>query len=836
MNLPITQIYGQLDKILAKQGQCVIIAPPGAGKSTLLPLHLLEQVKGMILLVEPRRIAARSVARRMAELLGEEVGKTVGYAMRMEHKQSKKTRILVVTEGVFSHRLLDNPTLDNVDVVLFDEFHERSLDGDFGLALALDVREALRPDLKLIVMSATLERLPKSGNRFLDKKRGKNEKSEPLTASIKIENTLDGARVAKLMGDAPTIQALGQQFEVDIRYQPPSPQDRLEQAMARVIVQTLAQENGNILAFLPGRQEIERTVTLLENSLPPHILIAPLYGALSVQAQDAAIRQPESGIRKVVLATSIAQTSLTIEGVRIVIDSGLARLPIYEPERGLTRLETVRASQADIEQRAGRAGRLEPGIAIRLWHEGQTRARPEFSPPEILSADLSALLLDCAAFGVHDPGMLAFLDLPPKANCALAQQLLIKLGALDIDGRLTPTGSIMRKLGLPLRYAHMVACVPCQKSAQLALLMSERGLGGNDIDIENRFQRFCRDKSAKAQKIRQLATKIITKIPAKNSMMEDSIAALLLYAWPDRVARARGQYGHFLLANGRAAQIDPAHKLAKARWLIVADVTGQARCGTIVAAIEIDEETVKERLKKQIETVTITEFDSKTATIRAIQKTKLGALDLSNSPLPPPSGERANQAWARAIRQHTTAILPWNKNSLGLRQRLQWLHGTLSDPWPDITEALLQEKIRDFLPGLADLKESDNFLESALLALIPYHLQRQIDTLAPKYFTAPTGTKIALDYGADTPIVRIKVQELFGLNHHPTIANGKVKLIFELLSPASRSLQITQNLTAFWRGSWNMVRAEMQGRYPKHVWPQDPTTASPIRYAKPRRA
>jgi len=801
MNWPIEQIYQQLDEALVQQGQCIIVAPPGAGKSTLLPLHLLQQIKeGLIILVEPRRVAARAVARRMASLLGEEVGHTIGYAMRLEHKQSHQTRILVVTEGVFSHRLLDDPELNGVAAVLFDEFHERSLDADFGLALALDVRTALRPDLQLIVMSATL----------------------------------DAARVAKLMGDAPLIEAQGRQFDVDIHYQPLVADEPLEQAMTRTILQTLAQMRGNILAFLPGQKEIEHTLFLLEKRLGSDIVIAPLYGSLSAQAQDIAIRAPQAGQRKIVLATSIAQTSLTIEGVRIVIDSGLARQPVYEPNRGLTRLETVLASQADIAQRAGRAGRLEPGIAIRLWHEGQTLARPNFAPPEILSADLSALLLNCAAFGVRDPSQLRFLDPPPRAAYLAAQQWLMRFGALDTEGRLTATGNTMRYLALPVRYAYMIAKAPSPKSAQLALLLSERGLGGTDIDIENRYRTFCRDKGGRSQKIRQLAAKMVAKITQEAKQEEQSLGSLLLHAWPDRVARTKTTYGQFLLANGRAAHIDPSHHLAKQDWLVVADLAGKASHAKILAAIEIDEETIHRQLASHVERTTLTNFDPKTGTIRHVEQAKLGAIALKSHPLPAITGEEANQAWLKALCQYGTDILPWDKNSLSLRQRLQWLHQTLGDPWPEITEESLIGQLPDFLPGRADLKGAGNFLETALIALVPYQLQRQIDILAPKYFIAPTGTNIALDYQKETPILRIKVQELFGINHHPTIADGQVKLVIELLSPAARPIQITCDLPAFWHGSWSAVRSEMRGRYPKHAWPEDPATAVPTRRAKPR--
>jgi len=801
MNWPIEQIYQQLDEVLLNQGQCVIVAPPGAGKSTLLPLHLLGVIdQGMIILVEPRRVAARAVARRLASLLGEEVGQTVGYAMRLERKQNRQTRLLVVTEGIFTHMLLENPELNNISAVLFDEFHERSLDADFGLALALDVRGGLRPDLKLIVMSATL----------------------------------DGARVANLMGDALVLETQGRQFEVEIRYRPLAPEEQLEPALSKIIMQILAQEHGNILVFLPGQKEIEHTKALLEGQVGSHILIAPLYGALSAQAQDRAIQSPPAHQRKVVLATSIAQTSLTIEGVRIVIDSGLSRIPIYEADRGITRLKTVQASQADIEQRRGRAGRLEPGIALRLWGQGQTRSRPPFVQPEILSADLSALLLDCVFFGVHDPSTLAFLDPPPQAACDLARVLLWQLGALDNDGRLTPIGGLMRRLALPVRYAHMVASNPSRQAAELALLLSERGLGGTDIDIENRLKNFSHDKTIKAQKIRKLADKIIAKIPDAAKKEDLPLSAMLMQAWPDRVARARGQYGQFLLANGRGAQIDIIHPLAKAEWLVVADLTGQAQSAKILAALATDEATIRDHLSDKIKNTTRAEFDSKTGTIRAMTQEKLASLSLSNSPLAAPAGDIANQAWIKALRQHGTGILPWDKSTLGLRQRLNWLHHQLGGSWPEITEESFNMAIQNFLPGKACLKNERELLPNTLLSLVPYDYQRQIDQWAPPFFIVPTGSKIALDYESSVPVLRVRVQELFGLNTHPAIARGQVNLVVELLSPANRPIQITRDLPQFWRGSWAEVRAQMRGRYPKHVWPEDPANALPTRRAKSR--
>jgi len=845
-------------------GCAVVVAPPGAGKSTLLPLHLLSQIKtGLIILVEPRRLVARACARRMAALLGEKVGETVGYRMRMDEASSSRTRILVVTEGVFNHMLLDDPELNHIQAVLFDEFHERHLDADFGLALALDVKAALRPDLAVIVMSATI----------------------------------DGARIAKLMGDAPVITSQGRSFDVEIRYCPKAANKRLEEVMADHIQATLLQEQGNILAFLPGQGEIERTIHLLKGRIGADILLAPLYGTLDRQAQDTAIALPPEGKRKVVLATSIAETSLTIEGVRIVIDSGFARIPVYEPAHAMTRLETVRASQASVAQRAGRAGRLEAGIAIRLWHEGQTSALIPFDRPEILSADLASLRLDCAAFGVNDPAQLAFLDPPPLPAWVEAQRLLIQLGALDEAGRLSVMGQRMRRLALPVRYAYMVAHSPSktrQKAAEIAVLLSERGLGYGLVAIEERYRHFKADLHPRAKQAKQLARRLaklageescepITlqhkmeeqeegeeddmslepfpknvkrfsdqncdenkkpewlALPAK---VKNTLAVLLMHAWPDRIAKARGRQGIFLMSNGRAARIDEDNPLSLSPYLVIADLAGKAENLRILAAIETDEATIRTHLATKIVSQHIIDFDDKSNSIRARLREQLGQLLLGESPLPALTGEAANQAWTDLVRRHGTAILPWSKAAQTLRQRLDWLHKTCPASWPDVSESALTKQperwLQDFLPGLSQLnattlQREGDFVHAALSGLLPYELQYRLEHLAPTYFTTPTGSRIPINYQADAPCISVRVQELFGLDQHPSIADGQLKLVVELLSPAHRPIQITQDLPGFWRGSWGQIRSQMRGRYPKHAWPENPLAEPPTHRAKARK-
>ncbi|HEV2504821.1 MAG TPA: ATP-dependent helicase HrpB [Mesorhizobium sp.] len=810
-DLPVTAVLPALTNVLGAGSSAVLVAPPGAGKTTLVPLALLDASwlgSGKIVLLEPRRLAARAAARRMAGLLGEEPGGTVGYAMRMENRTSAKTRILVVTEGVLARMILDDPELPGVSAVIFDEFHERSLDGDFGLALALDVQGALRPDLRLVVMSATL----------------------------------DGARVAKLLSDAPVIESEGRSFPVEIRYDERPSGIPIEEAMAKAVRTALVDETGSVLAFLPGQREIERTAAQLEGRVGTDTDVVPLYGQLDGKAQDAAIRPAAEGRRKVVLATAIAETSITIDGVRVVIDSGLSRLPKYEPASGLTRLETVRASRASAEQRAGRAGRTQPGVAIRLWRAEQTAALPAFTPPEILEADLSGLMLDCAAFGVADPASLSFLDAPPAPALAEARTLLRALHAIDDAGRLTEAGSAMRKLALPVRLAHMVAEAAnhgrAADAARLAVLLTERGLGGDSADLERRLMRFGSDRSPRANAARQLADRLARSVSSRAADAA-STGALLLNAWPDRVARARGERGRFVLANGSGAMLDAADPLAGETFLVVADLQGRAQNARITAAAPVSELEIREALSDRIETRGETSFDREKGSVRVRETVRLGAIVLAERMLPAPKGADADNAVIAAIREHGLALLPWNKEAESLRNRLAWLHRGLGAPWPDMTDEALIERLDDwlapFLTGAASLNAiSGGALTGGLTALVPHDFQRRIDVLAPTHFDAPSGSHVPIRYDGEAPVLAVRVQELFGLDHHPSIANGTVPLTLELLSPAHRPIQTTRDLPGFWRGSWADVRSDMRGRYPKHVWPENPLMAVATSRAKPR--
>ncbi|MGO4639287.1 ATP-dependent helicase HrpB [Mesorhizobium sp. 2RAF45] len=810
--LPVSAVLPALSEALGAGNSAVLVAPPGAGKTTLVPLALLDAPwmgTGKIILLEPRRLAARAAARRMAQLLDEEPGATVGYAMRMENRTSARTRILVVTEGVLARMILDDPELPGVSAVIFDEFHERSLDGDFGLALALDVQGALRPDLRLLVMSATL----------------------------------DGARVAKLLSGAPVIESEGRAFPVDIGYDERPAGVPIEDAMAKAIRAALADESGSVLAFLPGQREIERTAERLAGKVGADTDIVPLYGQLDGKAQDAAIKPAPPGRRKVVLATSIAETSITIDGVRVVIDSGLSRLPRYEPASGLTRLETVRVSKASADQRAGRAGRTQAGVAIRLWRAEQTAALPAFTPPEILEADLSGLLLDCAAFSVADPTGLAFLDPPPAPALNEARVLLRALHAIDEAGRLTEAGASMRKLALPVRLAHMVAEAArsghAGEAAMLAVLLTERGLGGDGADLERRLMRFRGERSPRATAARQLAERLARQVGGTKNSEAAPAGSLLVNAWPDRVAKARGERGRFVLANGSGAILDAADPLAGEPFLVVADLQGKAQNARIAAAAAISEDDIRATLADRIETRRQTSFDRERRAVRVRETVRLGAIMLAERMLPAPSGADADRAITDALREHGLSLLSWSKEAETLRQRLSWLHRGLGSPWPDMSDEALIERLDDwllpFLSGAASLAAIDPGVVSAGLAsLVPHELQRKVDALAPTHFDAPSGSHVPIRYDGEWPVLAVRVQELFGLDRHPSIANGTVPLTLELLSPAHRPIQTTRDLPGFWRGSWADVRADMRGRYPKHVWPENPLLAAATARAKPR--
>lgn len=815
--LPIDAVLDRLSRTLADNNAAVLVAPPGAGKTTRVPLALLDAPwlgSRKIIMLEPRRIAARASAERMAKTLGERAGETVGYRVRFGSKVSRATKIEVVTEGIFSRQILDDPELSGVAAVLFDEFHERSLDADLGLALARDAQVGLREDLRILVMSATL----------------------------------DGARVAKLLGDAPVISSEGRAFPVETRYLGRKADAPLERQMADAIAMALRADPGSVLAFLPGAAEIRRTQNFLgERIHDAGIEIVPLFGALDAAVQDRAIAPAPKGQRKVVLATSIAETSLTIEGVRIVVDSGVARVPRYEPDIGLTRLETVRASRAAVDQRRGRAGRTEPGVCYRLWDEPQTASLAAYTQPEILSADLSSLVLDLAQWGVSDPATLAFLDPPPAPALKEAKSLLGELGALDSDGRITAEGKSLRELALPPRLARMIVdshrLGAGEQAADIAAVLTERGLGGDSVDLDARLDQFRRDRSQRSNSARSLAQRWASQVAATEGApagdTSPSTGVMLALAFPDRVARNRGN-GSFVLANGRGAAVDQTSALARTPYIAVAELTGTAASGRILLAAPILEADIERHFADQIESADVISFDRGAMALRARHRKTLHAITLSETPMAlKPSAETA-RVLADGLVAAGLDRLPWSKPAKQWRDRVMFLRKAEGESWPDLSDdALAGQREAWLVPALYDktaLKElSAGELSDALMTLLPWELRARLEREAPTHFEAPTGTQLAIDYEAEQgPTIAVRLQELFGLNTHPSIAKGAVPLVLELLSPAHRPVQVTRDLPGFWRGSYAAVRSDLRGRYPRHPWPEDPASAAPTRRVKPR--
>jgi ATP-dependent helicase HrpB len=819
--LPIDSVAGEVARALAGGNSAVLVAPPGAGKTTRLPLVLLEEgfaLSGKIIMLEPRRLVARAAAERLAATLGESVGETIGLRVRLDARVSARTRLEIVTEGVFTRMIVDDPALTGVAAVLFDEFHERSLDADLGLALALDVQAGLREDLRILVMSATL----------------------------------DGARVARLMGNAPIIESIGRSFAVETRYVGRDPRVRVEDAVTQVVRAAIAETTGSILVFLPGQGEIIRVAAeLAQHITDPRIDIAPLYGALARDAQDQAVAPSPAGRRKIVLATSIAETSLTIEGVRVVVDCGLARVPRYEPDVGLTRLETVRVSRAGADQRRGRAGRTEPGICYRLWEAAATGALEPFAKPEILTADLCGLLLDLAAWGVRDPAALAWLDPPPPPSLTEARALLVALGALDRDGAITEEGKAIRSLALPPRLARMVIDAARRGeagvAAEVAAVLVERGLGGDGVDVGERVERLHRDRSPRGEEARRLARQWAgqarrqTGGPPPGGADLGHIGRLIASAYPERIAKARGKPGEFRMANGRAALLEPHEILARADFLAVAEIAGRAAAARILAAAPITLAEIDDDFAALIETRSAIAFDTVSATLRARRTRRLGSLVLAEQTLPVPATAEAAAVLAEAIAALGIDRLPWTKALTQWRDRVMFLRRAEGEAWPDLSDQALAQTAKTWLAphlegktSLAAITPED--LAQALQALLAWDLARRLEIEAPTHFEAPTGSRVAVDYAAEGgPVLAIRVQELYGLDTHPALAGGRVPLTLHLLSPAHRPIQITRDLPGFWRGSWAAVKAEMKGRYPRHVWPDDPASAAPTTRAKPRR-
>ena len=820
--LPIDDVLPDIAAALESGTSAVVVAPPGAGKTTRVPLALLAApwlAGRKILLLEPRRLAARAAAERMASLLGERVGERVGLRARLDTRVGPATRIEVVTEGVFTRLILDDPELGGIGAVLFDEFHERSLDADLGLALTLDARAGLREDLRVLVMSATL----------------------------------DGARVARALGDVPVIESQGRTFPVATRYLGQGNGARIEDRVADAVKLALATEAGSILAFLPGQGEIVRVAERLSAAaLSSDVDVVQLFGALDSRTQARAIEPASPGKRKVVLATSIAETSITIDGVRVVIDSGLERAPRYEPDIGVTRLVTQRVSRASADQRRGRAGRTEPGVCLRLWDEPQTAGLLPFRDPEIKAADMSGLLLDCAAWGVSDPLVLMWLDPPPAGALAAAREALTTLGALDDRGQLTARGRRLRRLPVPPRLARMIVDAAdagrAVDAAMIAAVLVERGLGGNGADLDQRLAVFARDRGRRVSDMRSLArswAKMAEREARQGAdLASGSNAALLALAYPDRIAIARGAPGQYLLANGRAATLDPADPLALSPFLVVGEIAGAAARARILLAAATNEVEIRTIAADRIEMVERAEFEPASAAVRTRRTERLGAITLRSEPRPTRPSPEVAALLARGIAEVGVDRLPWSEAQQQLRARVSFVRAaaklTEAESWPDLSDAALAASVDDWLaPYLGDattLADVDaNRLGTALDGLLPWRERENLGALAPTHFTAPTGHHHPIDYeGEGAPILAIRVQELFGLAVHPAIANGRLPLTLHLLSPAHRPIQITRDLPGFWAGSWADVRADMRGRYPKHPWPEDPRTAPPTSRAKPR--
>ncbi|WP_034159934.1 ATP-dependent helicase HrpB [Sphingomonas sp. ERG5] len=799
--LPIHAVLPDLLAVLREASNAVLVAPPGAGKTTAVAPALLDQpwCSGEILLLSPRRLAARAAGERMAALAGESVGRTFGYATRMDSKRSAATRVTVVTEGIFVNRIQADPELTGVSAVLFDEVHERSLDSDFGLALALDAQAGLRPDLRLVAMSATL----------------------------------DGARFSALMGDAPVIESAGRSYPLTVYHIGRAAEARIEDSVAAAIRTALREQQGGILAFLPGVAEIERTAERIEG-LGNGIILHRLHGSLDPQAQRATIAPDRDELRKVVLATSIAETSLTLDGISVVIDSGLARRPRYDRAAGMTRLVTERASQAAVTQRAGRAARQGPGVAYRLWEEAATAGLPRFDPPEILEADLSALTLDCALWGVADPRALCWLDPPPEAAVAEARSRLAALTAIDADGRPTAHGKAIAKLPLPPRLGHMLVRAGelglAETAAQIAVLLGERGLGGTDVDLESRLRRWRGERGSRAEAGRKLAKRWSGLTPSRPGAAED-VGLCIALAFPDRVARRRDASGEtWASVGGRGFKLDGATALARNDWLAVAETQGMAAGARILSAAPIDLATVEALFGDRVETRRTVTFDAATGGIQAIRERRLGAIRLSGGPDSAADPAEISAALLKGVSDHGLAQLPWSDVALSLRHRTDFAaaHGGADLALDD---ASLLARADEWLAPLLEKKRRLDAIEAgalteALRTLIGWDAMRTIDRLAPTHFDSPAGSSHPIDYAAEGgPRVDLRPQALFGLATHPMVGDGQVALVLSLTSPAGRPIQTTRDLPGFWAGSWSAVAKEMRGRYPRHPWPDDPAGA-----------
>lgn len=831
--LPIDEVLPELQAVLLRGNNAVVEAPPGAGKSTVVPIALLDQpwlCGGRLIMLEPRRLATRAVATRMAATLGEAVGETVGYRMRQETRVGRKTRIEVVTEGVFTRMLQSDPALEGVAAVLFDEFHERSLHADTGLAFALDAQENLAPELRLLVMSATL----------------------------------DGAAVASLLGDAPRVTAAGRMFPVDVHYAgtglPLLPGGREEPLLLalRTVKRALGEAEGDMLVFLPGAGEIRRLQGML-GDVGGHVDVLPLYGELAAGEQDAALKPARAGRRKIVLATNIAETSLTIDGVRIVVDAGLERRSVFDPASGMNRLELQRISRASAGQRAGRAGRTAPGACYRLWGEGAERSLAAFTPAEICVSDLVPLALDLAVWGTGAQG-LRWLDAPPAATLASSRDLLERLGALDGSGKVTPHGRAMQEFPAHPRLAHLLLKArehgAVGLGAELAALLSDRDLlraggGARDSDVRTRLEILQRggnvDRGA-LDRVRRAQRSFEQQLgPGHGRGPADPGPGVLLgFAYPDRIARRRaGGEGRYQMSSGRGAVFAGAESIAREEFIVAVDLDDREREARIQLAAPLPKAELLEFFADELVRGDELAWDEKSAAVISRRVIRLGELIVEEKPLADVPRERAAAAMLEGIRSLGLDALPWDDDARDFVARAQFLRALRDqgrkdlEDWPDFSRAALAADLawlEPFLEGITRRSQLTRLpLLDALRARLDYPQQRRLDELAPTHIGLPTGTRTRIDYTSDNaPVASMRMQEVFGLAATPRIGGGTVPVTFELLSPARRPLQVTRDLASFWRNAYVDVRKDMRGRYPRHYWPEDPLQAEPTRRVKPR--
>lgn len=834
--LPVADILDELEDALSRHAAAVLVAPPGAGKTTTVPLALLNAdwlCGKRLLLLAPRRLAARAAAYRMASLLAEPVGETVGYRIRMESRVGPRTRIEVVTEGVLTRMLQSHPELPGVGIVIFDEFHERSLEADLGLALCREVQGVFNETLRLLVMSATLDPEP----------------------------------VAALLNEAPLIRCEGRSFPVETRYAPPLRSKPIERAVADILLQSAVAGEGNILAFLPGAPEIRKVARLLVDAgLPDRWDVAPLFGNLTRAQQDAAIAPPAAGRHKIVLSTAIAETSLTIEQVRVVVDSGLQRAPRFDPRSAMTRLVTLPVSRASADQRRGRAGRLEPGICYRLWSKAHDTTLAARNRPEILDTDLAGLALELAQWGVASPDALGWLDAPPAAAFEQARGLLTDLGALDDRGKISEHGRRMVELPLHPRLAHMILAArqagigSC--ACDVAAILSERDplhfsgrqrdgdllLRMEILDAFRNRRPFAVDggfaDTGALRRILKTAGVLQQRLGIKSGDVRSGDAGrLLAYAYPDRIASRRpGNPGRYVLTNGRGAFFDPPEPLTAHDYLVIAELDGERRDARIYMAAAYDLDTLMDQFRSRVRRRDQVVWNHRNQCVEAVRRQMLGALALRREPLPDPDPQAVTAAMMSGIARNGLEALPWTPALRGWQARVALLRRIEAggEDWPDLSDNALNDGLAQwlgpYLEGMTRLKDLERLnLRNALHSRLTRRQQKLLDKLAPTHWKVPSGSRLPIDYSAEVPVLAVRLQEMFGAAQTPAIADGRLPLQLYLLSPAGRPAQITRDLAGFWQNSYPAVKKELKGRYPKHYWPDDPLSARPTRRAKPKK-